>query len=449
MSTFFYEDGQDNIYNEQGEIVYGPMEDVLTQIDDPNIILETITSQKTYLSVKRPEKTVEKSSPKKQPKIKVPDSDKSYKNYSDFTRETFIDHMVKKPEERGLVAKVANDLNINYRTALRCGPKSSFTTKHNEYLQGILDNDPQLFSDDIMKSLTEQFEGFTISKSQLSNHLRNTMPITIKKPLFEPEIRNSPENMETRFEWFMKWKDSNLDFTKNRVFIDEAGFHINIRNNWARSKKGSPAIVKQSTTRAVTHTIISTIHSSSIVHFVMKKPPPRKEKQSISKKRKTNNGTKRIVTEVDVKDPEFEYHTDNKPVAKGTTTAHFVKFMNALLDIIDLNKNLKGNYIVMDNASIHKSKLMIRKIERRGYKVMYLPPYLPELRPIEQFWGVVKGKMKRDRLLAEENISDRIADACNDVLISDLYGFYNHSKRHIIKCYKKHYSNRGIQIQLS
>ncbi|KAG1141631.1 hypothetical protein G6F37_011133 [Rhizopus arrhizus] len=64
-----------------------------------------------------------------------------------------------------------------------------------------------------------------------------------------------------------------------------------------------------------------------------------------------------------------------------------------------------------------------------SYKVMYLSPYPPELNPIEQFWGVVKGKMKRDRLLAEENLSDQIADACNDVLISDLYGFCNHSKR--------------------
>ncbi|KAG2222431.1 hypothetical protein INT45_009443 [Circinella minor] len=100
--------------------------------------------------------------------------------------------MLEKPEERGLVAKVARHLNINYRTALRwwnhyketeaipyrkseenSGPKSSLTTKHNEYLQSLLDNDPQLFSDDIMESLTEQFEGFTISKSQLNNHLRN------------------------------------------------------------------------------------------------------------------------------------------------------------------------------------------------------------------------------------------------------------------------------------
>ena len=98
------------------------------------------------------------------------------------------------------MAKAAKDLNINYRTPLRwwnsyketeeipykksegnSGPKSSFTTKHNEYLQGLLDNDPQLFSDDIMKSLTKQLEGFTISKSQLNNHLRNTINMALLK----------------------------------------------------------------------------------------------------------------------------------------------------------------------------------------------------------------------------------------------------------------------------
>lgn len=81
------------------------------------------------------------------------------------------------------MAKVAKDLNINYRTALRwwkcyertgevaykeseqnSGPKSSFTTEHNEYIKELLDNDSQLYSDDIINSLTERFEDSTISK---------------------------------------------------------------------------------------------------------------------------------------------------------------------------------------------------------------------------------------------------------------------------------------------
>ncbi|CAO3657190.1 unnamed protein product [Mucor hiemalis] len=118
--------------------------------------------------------------------------------------------MLENPQE----PKIARDLNINCRAALRCwkyyegteeiankkskqnsGPKSSFTTEHNEYIKELLDNDPQLYSDEIVNSLTERFEYFTISKSQLNNHLRNTMLITVKKSMFEPEVRNSVGNL--------------------------------------------------------------------------------------------------------------------------------------------------------------------------------------------------------------------------------------------------------------
>jgi hypothetical protein len=64
---------------------------------------------------------------------------------------------------------------------------------------------------------------------------------------------------------------------------------------------------------------------------------------------------------------------DVKSTPKGITPAHFIKFINELLDIMDEDGNLKGSYLRMDNASIHKSKPMIRKIEARGYRVMHSP----------------------------------------------------------------------------
>ncbi|KAI9014525.1 hypothetical protein CLU79DRAFT_679824, partial [Phycomyces nitens] len=58
---------------------------------------------------------------------------------------------------------------------------------------------------------------------------------------------------------------------------------------------------------------------------------------------------------------------------KDTTIAHFIRFMNVLLlDIMDLNEDLKMNYLVIDNCTIHKSKLMMIKIESRGYRLIYL-----------------------------------------------------------------------------
>jgi hypothetical protein len=63
---FFYEDEHNNAYNKDGQRVFDPMEGMLTEISDPNIVLETITSQKSYLSLKPAEKeTTAKDSTKK------------------------------------------------------------------------------------------------------------------------------------------------------------------------------------------------------------------------------------------------------------------------------------------------------------------------------------------------------------------------------------------------
>ncbi|KAI8375260.1 hypothetical protein EDC96DRAFT_601302 [Choanephora cucurbitarum] len=77
----------------------------------------------------------------------------------------------------------------------------------------------------------------------------------------------------------------------------------------------------------------------------------------------------------DVSDPNIalenitkEDDMSNRPVAKGTKTSHFVKFINELLDIMDMDESMKGHYLVPDNASTHKSKPMVRKIESRGYR---------------------------------------------------------------------------------
>lgn len=112
--------------------------------------------------------------------------------------------------------------------------------------------------------------------------------------------------------------------------------------------------------------------------------------------------------------------------------------MNELLDIMDMDESHMGCYLVMNNnCTIHKSHPMIRKIESRGYRVMYLFPYSPELNPIEQFCALFKGKMKRHRLMIEENLPQRIAEACNNVRFSDLQEFCGNSKRQIINCYNK------------
>jgi transposase len=94
---------------------------------------------------------------------------------------------------------------------------------------------------------------------------------------------------------------------------------------------------------------------------------------------------------------------------------------------MDKYKEFEGHYLIMDNAPIHKNKDIQLYIESRGYRCVYLSPYSPELNPIEQFWSIVKSKLKRVALLEEETLSTRISDACNKVMISDLEGFCRYS----------------------
>lgn len=57
----------------------------------------------------------------------------------------------------------------------------------------------------------------------------------------------------------------------------------------------------------------------------------------------------------------------------------------------DLIPNLpKGSVVVMDNASFHKSAKMKEQIKLAGHILEYLPPYSPDLNPIEHKWAQAK-----------------------------------------------------------
>lgn len=46
--------------------------------------------------------------------------------------------------------------------------------------------------------------------------------------------------------------------------------------------------------------------------------------------------------------------------------------------------------IVMDNASFHKNKHIQKLLNRHGHRLLFLPPYSPDLNPIEKKWAQSK-----------------------------------------------------------
>jgi transposase len=64
-----------------------------------------------------------------------------------------------------------------------------------------------------------------------------------------------------------------------------------------------------------------------------------------------------------------------------------------------------GQVVIMDNATFHKSEESQRLIKEAGCRILFLPPYSPDLNPIEIFWSnfkkMVQSNLEKLTALAE------------------------------------------------
>lgn len=77
----------------------------------------------------------------------------------------------------------------------------------------------------------------------------------------------------------------------------------------------------------------------------------------------------------------------------------------------------RGTIFVMDNASIHRTPELHGIIERTGMRLEYLPPYSPDLNPIEQSFNVLKAWVRRhiDTMTQFEDFAAFIKHAVEEV----------------------------------
>ena len=70
-----------------------------------------------------------------------------------------------------------------------------------------------------------------------------------------------------------------------------------------------------------------------------------------------------------------------------------------------------SDIVVMDNLSAHKDTEALDLIRSVGAKVRCLPPYSPDLNPIEQMWSKVKEFLRDAKARTQEALFNAIADA--------------------------------------
>ncbi len=61
-----------------------------------------------------------------------------------------------------------------------------------------------------------------------------------------------------------------------------------------------------------------------------------------------------------------------------------------------------GQIVVMDNLSAHKGDRVRELIEECGCELLYLPPYSPDLNPIEEAFSKIKGILRKAEARSRE-----------------------------------------------
>jgi transposase len=85
-----------------------------------------------------------------------------------------------------------------------------------------------------------------------------------------------------------------------------------------------------------------------------------------------------------------------------------------------------GRIVVMDNLSAHKGGKVKEIIEGRGCELVFLPPYSPDLNPIEQAFSKVKGLLRKAEARTRESLIEAMGLALSAVSARDVRGFFGH-----------------------
>ena len=85
-----------------------------------------------------------------------------------------------------------------------------------------------------------------------------------------------------------------------------------------------------------------------------------------------------------------------------------------------------GGIILLDNAKAHHVEQVREWIEQAGAQGVYLPPYSPDLNPIELVWSKVKHLLRKAQARTKEALYQAITDALQTISPRDARVFFQH-----------------------
>ena len=173
------------------------------------------------------------------------------------------------------------------------------------------------------------------------------------------------------------WNGIIFGFSANNlVFLDESGCNTDMTRQYAYAQGGSRAVDSAPLSKPKNATILSSIQLDGSLHYT------------------TFSG--------------------------GTTVEKFKQYLeNGLLPYLN-----PDSVLVMDNMKSHHAKAIKQLPEEAKIRYVFLPPYSPDLNPIENLWSKVKALLRKFKARTLETLPDAIQRAFRAVTLPDCSGWF-------------------------
>ena len=266
----------------------------------------------------------------------------------------------------------------------RCGPKvRNLMSASSRAVVDIVQQDCTLTQKGIAQKLSDI--GVTMTQSSVSRVLKKN-DITRKRLVKKSEKVLSPKVISLR-----KVYAAELRTIQNYklLYLDETGFNLHSCAHYGYSPKNVEAVAMVPANRGRNISLLSIISTTGIIAYDILEGP---------------------------------YNSES-----------FIKFLeNAVNSGITFSQKI----LVMDNVKFHHSNIVKSWLSDNNVVAKYLPPYSPQLNPIEEVFSVVKARYHEIRPLprsvkdVRENICKVIADMnASDTL--DFEAFYSHMRKYL------------------
>jgi len=261
------------------------------------------------------------------------------------------------------------ELEVRSAIEQKHGPDPKLTEAHRLELAELVKQTP----DATLKELRERLNR-PVSLSTIFRAL-NDIKLTLKKKSIHASEQGRPDVKLKREEWEQCMPGLDLD---KLIFFDEMGVNTKMARLYGRCPRGQRLIDFAPAGHYSNSTLMAGMRLDGIVAPMLLDGP-----------------------------------------VNGETFAGYVEL--CLVPALE-----PGDILILDNLPAHKSSRVTAAVEAAGCVLVYLPPYSPDLNPIENMWSKVKASIRSAAARTADAVVNAVRTALHSVTSSDCEGYFGH-----------------------